>query len=462
MGIRAYLDQHRKAVALAVVGLAALFTVGMVLRSRADSPKYLTATVKRGDITAVVQATGVINPLTTVPVGSSVSGTVKYIFADFNTRVRAGQVLAQLDPALYEAQVIQARGNLANAEANLRNLQASLSAMQAAVETNRANLARLQAAAQYARTNAARIADLSKQGILAQDQNDLTQANLLQADAQVRAAEAQIRQSQAQVDQTRAQVEQARAQVEVNRGALKQAETNFRYTTILSPIDGTVVARNITVGQSVAASLQAPNVFTIAQDLKRMQVYAKTDESDTGQIKIGAEVTFQVDAFPTEVFHGQVSAIRLNAYTVQNVVTYDTVIDFENADEKLLPGETAYVTIPTGHASDAVKIPSAALRYTPELPRQELQDLYAKNNIPASATVQRPGGLQVVWKLTGSKKLEPLAVKVGITDYSSTQMVEGSLKDGDVLVTGQTESANAGQPQGQFPGSPRFGGPGRR
>jgi HlyD family secretion protein len=461
MAIREYLDGKRKVAAIVVVGLAALFTLGMVLRSRADTPRYLTAMVKRGDITAVVQATGTINPLTTVPVGSSVSGTVKYIFADFNTRVRAGQVLAQLDPALFEAQVIQARGNLANAEANLRNLQASLSATQAAVETNRANLARLQAAAQYARANAARIADLSKQGILAQDQNDMTQANLLQADAQVRAAEAQIRQSQAQVDQTRAQVEQARAQVEVSRGALKQAETNFRYTTIVSPIDGTVVARNITVGQSVAASLQAPNVFTIAQDLKRMQVYAKTDESDTGQIKIGTDVTFQVDAFPTETFHGRVSAIRLNAYTVQNVVTYDTVIDFENADEKLLPGETAYVTIPTGHAADALKIPSAALRYTPELPRQQIQELYAQNDIPASATVQRPGGLQVVWKLTKDKKLQPVAVKVGITDYSSTQMVEGNLKDGDVLATGQTESSNSGQ-QGQFPGSPRFGGPGRR
>jgi HlyD family secretion protein len=219
MTIREYLQGKRRITALVVVALAALFTVGMVLRSRSDAPKYLTTTVKRGDITAVVQATGTINPLTTVPVGSSVSGTVKYIFADFNTRVRAGQVLAQLDPALYEAQVIQARGNLANAEANVRNLQASLSAMQAAVDTNRANLARLQAAAQYARTNAARIADLTKQGILAQDQDDMTQANLRQADAQVRAAEAQVRQSQAQVEQTQAQLQQARAQVEVNRGA---------------------------------------------------------------------------------------------------------------------------------------------------------------------------------------------------------------------------------------------------
>ena len=171
----------------------------------------------------------------------------------------------------------------------------------------------------------------------------MAQANWEQMDAQVNAAEARLRKSQAQLEQTR-------AQVEVTRGVVKQAETSFRYTTILSPIDGTAVARNITVGQSVAASLQAPNVFTIAQDLKRMQVYAKTDESDARQIKTGTGVTFQVDAFPTEVFRGRVSAIRLNAYTVQNVVTYDTIIDFENTEEKLLPGETAYVTIPTGQA----------------------------------------------------------------------------------------------------------------
>ena len=461
MAVREYVEHHRKLVALAVVALVVVFTVGMVLRAHSVAPKYLTAPVKRGNITAVVQATGTINPLTTVPVGSSVSGTVKFIFADFNSRVVAGQVLAQLDPALYEAQVMQARGNLANAEANIKNLAASLAAMQAGVQSNQANVARLQAASSYARTNATRVADLFHQGILAQDQNDLTQANLLQADAQVRAAEAQLRQSQAQLEQTRAQLEQARAQVEVMRGSLKQAETNLRYTTIVSPIDGTVVARNITVGQSVAASLQAPNVFTIAQDLKRMQVYAKTDESDTGQIKIGGDVTFQVDAFPNETFHGRVSAIRLNATTVQNVVTYDTIIDFENADEKLLPGETAYVTLPTGEARNAIRIPSAALRFTPELPRKEIQDLYARYQIPSAAAGLRSGGWQVVWKIGPDKNLEPVAVKGGITDYSSTQLLEGNLKEGDALVTGQTESRSSAQSPGQIPGSPRFGGPQR-
>lgn len=460
MQFQNYYNQHKRLVTLSAIGLAVLVTVGMMMRSRSGDTKYLTATVKRGDITAVVQATGTINPLTTVPVGSYVSGTVQYVFADFNSRVHADQVLAQLDPAIYQAQVIQAHGNLANAEANLRNLEASIAAMQAVVETNEANIARLKAAAVYARANAQRVANLTKAGVLSQDQNDMTRSNQDQADAQVRAAEAQLNQSRAQLEQTKAQVQQARAVVETNKGALDQAETNLRYTTILSPIDGTIVARNVTVGQSVAAALQAPVVFSIAQDLTRMQVYAATDESDTGNIRIGAEATFQVDAFPTEVFQGQVSAIRLNATMVQNVVTYNTIVDFENPDEKLLPGETAYVTIPTGHAPDVVSVPNAAMRFAPDMPRKDLQDLYTRYQIRPEATASHLGGWQVVWKLGPDTKLMPVAVRVGITDYTFTELKEGPLNVGDVLITGE-ENAGGQQQQNQFPGTPRFGGPRR-
>jgi HlyD family secretion protein len=454
MSSREYVQKHKKTVLLIGIPLVVLVTVGMVMRVRSGEAKYLTVKVQHGDITAVVQATGTINPLTTVPVGSYVSGTVKYIFADFNSRVQAGQVLAQLDPAIFEAQVVQARGNLANAQANIQNLQASIQAMNAAIQTNQANLARLKAAAEYARVNSLRVADLSKQGILAQDQNDLTQSNYNQAEAQVRAADATLSQSRAQLLQVEAQLQQARAQVQVQTGVLKQAETNLLYTTIISPIDGTVVARNITVGQSVAASLQAPNVFTIAQDLKRMQVYAATDESDTGNIKVGAEASFQVDAFPTETFYGRVSAIRLNATTVQNVVTYNTIIDFENPHEKLLPGETAYVTIPTGHASDCVKIPNTGLRYRPDLAHADLEALFDKYNVPARARGTHLGGWQVVWKLAAGNDIVPVPVKVGITDYNFTQLLEGDLKEGDVLVTGQQTSQQSEQ---QSPLGPRFG-----
>lgn len=455
MLIQDYYRQHRKPVTLAGIAFIALVTVGMIMRSRSNGARYLSAAVTRGDITAVVEATGTINPLTTVPVGSYVSGTVEYIFADFNSPVHAGQVLAQLDPAINEAQVMQARGNLANAQANVQNLQASLVAQQAAIETNQANVAKLQAAAEYARVNARRIEDLAKEGVLSADQRDLTLSSMQQADAQVRAAQAQRNQSVAQLNQTRAQLRQAQAQVEVMSGVLKQAGTNLRYTTILSPIDGTVVARNITVGQSVAASLQAPNVFTVAQDLKRMQVYAATDESDTGNIKIGTEATFQVDAFPNETFRGRVSAIRLNATIVQNVVTYNTIVDFENPQEKLLPGETAYVTIPTGHASDCLEIPNAALRFTPELARNELQALYKRYHIPAQAVGSHRGGWQVVWKRGPGGKLQPLAVRTGITDYNHTQLLEGDVKQGDALVTSEELSSSAAP--SQFPGNQPIG-----
>ena len=459
MVIQDYYRNHKNPVTLGAIAVVVVVTVGMVMRSRSGQAKPLTSTVQRGDVTAVVQATGTINPLTTVPVGSYVSGTVKYIFADFNSRVHAEQVLAQLDPAIYEAQVMQARGNLANAQANVRNLEASLMANQAAIENNVANIARMKAAADYASTNARRVENLTKEGVLSVDQRDLTRSGLVQADAQVRSAEAQLNQAKAQLDQIRAQAQQARAQVEVMSGALKQAETNLRYTTILSPIDGTIVARNVTVGQSVAASLQAPVVFTIAQDLTRMQVYVATDESDTGSVKIGTDVTFQVDAFPAETFHGRVSAIRLNATTVQNVVTYSTIVDFENPEEKLLPGETAYVTIPTGHAADCVKIPNAALRFTPEMPRKELEEQLARYKIPSSAVSSRGRGWRIVWKESKDEKMVPVKVRAGITDYSFTQLLEGDLKEGDVLVTGEELAAGARSP---VAGGPRMGGAQRR
>ncbi|MGH9776145.1 MAG: efflux RND transporter periplasmic adaptor subunit [Candidatus Acidiferrales bacterium] len=445
MAIKEYYGRHKGLVWLLAILLIVLITAGFYYRSHSTQVKYLTATVKRGDITSVVQATGTINPLTTVPVGSYVSGTVQYIFADFNTRVKANQVLAQLDPAIYGAQVINAQGNLDNAERNLQTLQATIGVDDAGLAKARANLG-------YVTANAKRTSDMYAQGIISQDQYQLTQSTLAQTNADVQAARAQL-------DQAKAQLNQARAQVEAQQGLLKQAETNLRYTTILSPIDGTVVARNVDVGQSVAAALQAPNVFTIAQDLTRMQVYAATDESDTGSIHVGQDVTFQVDAFPSDQFHGRVSAIRLNATTVQNVVTYATVIDFENPQEKLLPGETAYVTIPTGHASKTLEIPNAALTFTPDMASTDLRTLYQRYQIPPAAYTSHLGGWQVVWQLDAQKNLVPVAVRVGITDYVNSQLLEGNLAENSELITGQ-ESASKTSTQGKMPGSPGAKGPG--
>jgi HlyD family secretion protein len=422
MSLRDSYQKHKKAYA-AVACVIVLLAVWFYIRDRSSAPTYTTAVVRRGNITAVVQATGTINPLTTVPVGSYVSGTVKYIFADFNTRVKNGQVLAQLDPAIYEAQVTQSRGNLENAEANLATLQANVQAAQA-------NLAKAQANDNYEVATAKRSQDLYSAGVVSTDSNEQTQSTLGQSQADVKSAEAAV-------EQAKAQLAQARTQITSMQGALDAAETNLKYTTIVSPIDGTVVARNIDVGQSVAATLQAPNVFSVAQDLTRMQVYAATDESDTGNIRNGIPVTFQVDAFPNDQFHGRVSNIRLDPTTVQNVVTYNTIIDFNNPDEKLLPGETAYVNIPTGHAVNAIEIPNPALTFKPNLPPKTIQALYQQQHISREASSTHLGGWQVVWKLVNQKQLVPVAVQTGITDYNNTQLLQGDLHEGDVLVIAQ-------------------------
>jgi HlyD family secretion protein len=470
MKIFSFIGKHRIASLLSLVVIVGTPTY-FYYRGKGAEIKYTMGNVRHGSITSVVQATGTINALTTVPVGSFISGTVQYVFADFNTHVHAGQVLAQLDPAPYEAQYMTAKGNLDNAIANEKNVAASIQSMMATIQSDIANVAKLQAEADYTRVNSRRIHDMFTQGIATKDQDDLATSNVSQADASVRSGEAQVNQAKAQLDQAKAQLEQSKAQAEAQQGTLNNAETNLRYSTIVSPIDGIVVARSITVGQSVAASLQAPNVFTIAQELKHMQLFAKTDESDTGSIHVGTEVTFQVDAFPNEQFHGRVDGIHLNATTVQNVVTYDTVIDFENPDEKLLPGETAYVTIPTGQVDNAIMIPNAALSFTPDMPFADLRQLYVDNKIPRAAYTSHLGGKQVVWKKSADgKSLVPVAVTTGITDYINTQLISGDLKENDQLITfqeGGTKSAASGtNPFGQQgnrggPGGGPGGGGGR-
>jgi HlyD family secretion protein len=237
------------------------------------------------------------------------------------------------------------------------------------------------------------------------------------------------------------------------------------YTIIRAPINGTVVNRSIDIGQTVAASLQAPTLFTIALDLTKMQVYAKTDEGDVGQIRPGHSADFQVDAFPKEIFHGVVRQVRMNATSVQNVVTYDTIVDFDNPEMKLFPGMTAYVSIPVAAVTDAVKIPNAALRYKPDLPAERVRELYKNYGIavpatqatstaeqPASVTrersPQKPNGgtgpeMAVVWTLLGDKSLRPVQIHIGLTDHTYTALTSGDLKPGDELVTGAT-SAKAG------------------
>jgi HlyD family secretion protein len=449
MSLKTSLQEHKLGIGIGVVVVALLGAYWYHAKASADAPKYTTAAIKRGDITSAVQATGTINPLTTVAVGSFVSATVQYIFADYNTRVKSGQVLAQLDPTYIEAQVLQARASLQNAKDNLITLAAN-------VEADKAAVAKAQADFNYQTSTAKRSNDMFKAGIVSTDANDLTQSTLAQSQAQVQAAQAQLAQGQAQLQQAKAQVTQ-------QEGALDQQLTNLKYTTIIAPIDGTVVSRSIDPGQSVAASLSAPNLFSIAQDLTRMLLNAATDESDTGSIRVGANVAFQVDAFPNEQFRGRVIEVRLNPTTVQNVVTYNTVIDFSNPDEKLLPGETAYVTIPTGFAANALEVPNGALTFKPTLSRDQQQTLFKQYNISREASTTHLGGWQTIWKLSPTdNSLIPIAVQTGITDNSNTQLLQANdVKEGDEFVTAAQTAVVAAQGRGPGGGGRGFGGPGR-
>ena len=419
-----------------------------------EQPQYFTSKADRGDIREVVEATGTINAVVTVQVGSQVSGTIARLYVDFNSRVRKGQVVAQIDPPLFQRALLQARADLANAEANVASAKANLV---------KAKAAEIQTKADYERA-----VGLARENVMSQQQLDLAKANHDSAVAAVSAAEAQVTQAVAQGQQKQA--------------ALTVAQTNLDYTTIRAPIDGTVIARNVDVGQTVAASLQAPTLFTIAQDLTKMQVYASTDESDVGMIKKGQVVTFKVDAFPRDTFTGRVSQIRMNATTVQNVVTYNTVIDFDNPELKLFPGMTAYITIPVASATNGLRVPNGALRYKPDLKVEEIRALYQKYGLDdntttsiasdssgsgvvgkrdrAHAALPQPSGsdtehegtprldIAVLWKLHPDQTIEPVKIRTGITDHTVTEVAEvvkGELKPGEELVTG---SMTAGKTSG--------------
>jgi len=418
----------------------AAFAAGIVLLAafsltRNSQAQHFTATVERGNIDDVVEAAGTINPIVTVLVGSQVSGTIAKLNADFNSYVHKGDVVALIDPALFEGALLEAKSDLEDAKANLI--------------AARANLMKLKATLVQTKADYERAEGLLKGGVQSQQQLDLAKANYDSANAAVNAAAANVTQAEAQVAQKEA--------------AVKVAQTNLDYTVIRSPIDGTVVARNVDLGQTVAASFSAPTIFTIAKDLKVMWVYTKTDESDVGNIQIGKAVTFKVDAFPKETFQGVVKQVRMNPTTVQSVVTYDTIIEFANPDLKLFPGMTAYVTIPVATARNVLKVPNTALRYKPPMTPEDLLALYRQYGIGGSDRPQasadsamaaaqpgaQPGVAEqnqprtpktdtaVVWRRHKDNSIEPVKISLGITDHAYTQItgvLNGELKEGDELI----------------------------
>jgi HlyD family secretion protein len=464
------------AVAVAVIAGYTLWS------SRAKVEEFMTAKVERGDIRNTVSATGTLQAVTTVQVGSQVSGTIQALYADFNSEVKKGQVIAQLDPAIFQAQVKQARANLKQARADLTDANARLSAAKATVENLRAgvssasaNVAALKAQLDDAASLLKRQEELAERGIISQREFELARTSHQAAQARYNQASAQLDQARvseqssasAGLEQAQAQVELAEARVEQTSAALELSEVNLSHTTIRSPIDGVVVLRNVDVGQTVAASLQAPTLFTIANDLTQMQVIANIDEADVGMINTNNRVNFTVDAFPGKGFRGTINQLRLNPQTVQNVVTYNVVIDVKNPDLKLKPGMTANLTFYIAERKNALKVPNSALRFSPQGQtrkqiREALPEAERSSDFVSATDPVLEGQMRIFWAPGPDKKPSPRLIKIGITDGAATEVIEGSLQEGEIVIVGQTVS---GQSQSQSSQSaPGFrnapGGPG--
>lgn len=388
---------------IAAVVVALVLAVFLFRQCRGSgATSFQTAPVTRGPLTQAVTATGTLNPVVTVQVGSQVSGNIAKLFADFNSQVKAGEVVAQIDPVVFQATVTQAEGDLASAQAGL----------------------------ELARANAARTQDLVRK------QNS----------------------AQADLDQAMANLHQAEANVKIKQGALDKAKADLDHCTIKSPIDGVVISRSVDVGQTVAASLQAPVIFAIANDLTKMQIDANVAEADVGVVTVDQDVSFTVDAFPTRTFPGKVIQVRNAPITVQNVVTYDTVIGVSNADLKLKPGMTANVSIIVAHRDNVLLVKNAALRYRPPDATPAPTGPPRPSGGPAGGSggprtgAGRPGAARegaprerhterTVYVLRGgSSRPQPVQIKTGISDGVTTEVLDG-LKEGDQVVTGSVGGA---------------------
>jgi HlyD family secretion protein len=367
-------------VIVLIIGVVLFALFGKSMFGSKESMIYETAQIERRDISSYVTAIGTVSAVTTVDVGTQVSGTIKEIYVDYNSTVKKGQMIALIDPTTFEAQVEQAKANLMHAKAALQKAKATLEDAQR--NLNRQKL-------------------LWDRDLIARSELDAAQTNYDLALAGVSEAEANVYQAQA---------------------ALKKAETDLGYTRIYSPVDGIVVSRDVDAGQTVAASFQTPTLFTIAQDLTKMQIETNVDEADIGEVKEGLSVTFTVDAYPEAVFSGTIKQVRIASSVVENVVTYPVIIDVANPDLMLKPGMTANVTIITDKKEGVLAVPSAALRYRPSD--------YSGDTLRG----------KVIWVLEDGKPL-PKEVKLGITDGAYVEILQGDLNEGQLVVIG--EEANS-------------------
>jgi len=396
-----------------LLGLVLYFWLG---RGNTNSPEYQTATAELGDVVSRVSTSGSLQAVVTVDVGSQVSGRIQELFADFNSLVKKGQLIAKIDPSLFQAAVVQAEANVTAA---------------------RANVTRLTVSAEDSERQARRASEVYELRLISETERDTAVANSRIA---------------------RASVEQAQGQLAQARASLEQARTNLRYTDILSPTDGVVISRAVNVGQTVAASLQAPIIFTIAQDLKKMEVHTNVAESDIGRLKPGMRVSFTVDAYPGEPFRGSIRDIRNAPQVVSNVVTYDAVIDVANDELKLKPGMTATVSVITDRRTDVLSVPNAALRFRPDSAGPAVGPAAGQGAPGGNRQRQqrgsedgegpRPVPKRTVYVLMNGEP-QPREVSVGISDGRVSEITGGALKEGDLVITGIAGQNPGQQRQGQ-------------
>jgi HlyD family secretion protein len=410
----------KKIAGIVVLLLVALGVAGYFYFKQPPKPQYKTLKVDRGSIVSTVSATGTLNAVVTVQVGTQVSGTLSKLYVDFNSQVKKGQPIAQIDPALFSSAVQQARGNALNSVANLSKARVTLADAKRTLGRNKL---------------------LLEQGIVSQSDLDAAQTAYDAALTGISSAEASVMQT---------------------RGALKQAETNLNYATIRSPVDGIVVSRTVDVGQTVAASFQTPTLFTIAQDLTKMQIDTSVDESDISRVQVGQAASFTVDAYPEQQFTGTVIQIRNAPIVTQNVVTYVTVIGVSNKDLKLKPGMTANVSVQTQKKDDVLKIPSAALRFKPKAGKDDAKSAKAApdrssaragKGSPAGVGAKKGGG-QKVYLFHADAAPVAVPVVTGISDNSFVELVSGGLKENDEVIVEQITQGK--KPSMGSPMGPRF------
>jgi len=372
--------------------LAAIILVcgiaGYFFYKRAPEVSYKTAAIERGTIVSTVAATGNLSAVTTVQVGTQVSGTIQKLYVDFNSRVKKGQPIAEIDPSLFNASVAQAQGSYLSAEANLQKARVTLADAERTFKRYKKMLA---------------------DGIISQGDFDATETAVQSSSAAVKAAEGALVQS---------------------RGSLMQAKTNLRYSVIRSPVDGVVISRAIDVGQTVAASFSTPTLFTIAQDLTKMQIEVSADEADISRIQLDQDASFTVDSYPEQTFRGKVIQIRSAPVITQNVVTYVVVVNVNNSDLKLKPGMTANVSIEVAKKVDVLKLPPAALRFKPKTKGEETKTKEVRSG-------GRKGGSTLQVYILREGKPVAVPVKTGIANNSSIELVESTLKEGDAVIVEQ-------------------------